>query len=147
MMLRMDGRSTAPEPANDPSVQLAQTFGSRLTQLRGVRGWKQRELSRRAEIDPGRLSKLERGVARVTVPELMRLSQALKASLDELVFGAPDSLEGERHRLLREIERVGGPQAVECATRLLQGLVLSYLAPSGASTEPTHGMEERHGSR
>jgi transcriptional regulator with XRE-family HTH domain len=146
MMLRMDARSTDREPAGDPLEEFSQAFGSRLTQLRGARGWKQRELSRRAEIDPGRLSKLERGVARVSVPELIRLSLALGAGLDELVFGAPNSLEGEWHRLLQDLEGAGGAQAVACATRLLQALLLSYQAPAGASSARPHDARQAHGS-
>lgn len=147
MMLHMDARSTVPEPAGDPLGEFSRTFSSRLTQLRGRRGWKQRELSRRAEIDPGRLSKLERGVARVSVPELIRLSMALGSGLDELVFGAPTRLEGEWQRLLRELERAGGPRALDCATRLLQALVQGYQAPSAVSLERTYEMEESHEPR
>jgi transcriptional regulator with XRE-family HTH domain len=146
MMLRMDARSTGREPAGDPLEEFSQAFGSRLTQLRGTRGWKQRELSRRAGIDPGRLSKLERGVARVSVPELIRLVQALGSGLDQLVFGAPNSIEGEWHRLLRDLEGAGGAQAVACATRLLQALLLSYRAPAGASSAGPHGATEAHGT-
>jgi transcriptional regulator with XRE-family HTH domain len=101
-----------------------------LTQLRRVRGWNQRELSHRSTIDPGRLSKLERGVARVSVAELIRLSSVLETGLDELVFGSPVNLEGKWHRLLGELEKSGGPRAVDCATRLLQALVFSYRLPT-----------------
>ena len=147
MMLRMDARSTAPGEASSALEDLSEAFGSRLTQLRGARGWRQRELSRRAEIDPGRLSKLERGVARVSVPELIRLSLALGAGLDELVFGAAASLEGEWHRLLQELEEAGGPQALDCATRLLQALVLGYRGPAQAPSGKPHAAEESRGGR
>src|SRR5262245_22916666 len=143
MMLRMDGRSTALE---EPAEELAEALGSRLTQLREVRGWKQRELSRRAEIDPGRLSKLERGVARVSVPELIRLSLALGAGLDELVFGSTVSPERKWYRLFQELEKAGGPQAVDCATRWLQALVLGYRHPAGPAGRP-HEVEEGHAAR
>ena len=112
-----------------------------------MRGWKQRELSRRAEIDPGRLSKLERGVARVSVPELIRLSRALGTGLDELVFGSAASLEGEWHRLLGELEKVGGSPALDCATRLLQALVLGYHVPAGAPLGRTHEVKDGYGAR
>jgi transcriptional regulator with XRE-family HTH domain len=147
MMLRMDARSTALADLEGPGEELAKAFGSRLTQLREVRGWKQRELSRRAEIDPGRLSKLERGVARVSVPELIRLSRALGSGLDELVFGAAVSLERKWHRLFQELEKAGGPQAVDCATRWLQALVLGYRDPAGVLPERPREVEEGHGAR
>ena len=125
--------------------ELSQTLGSRLMQLRRLRGWNQRELSRRSTIDPGRLSKLERGVARVSVPELIRLSSALGTGLDELVFGSPVSLEEKWHRLLGELEKSGGSRAIDCATRLLQALVLGYRVPTAVSeasdTEHTSGKD------
>ncbi len=147
MMLRMDGRSTALEDPGGPGEEFSEAFGSRLTQLREVRGWKQRELSRRAEIDPGRLSKLERGVARVSVPELIRLSLALGAGLDELVFGVVASLERKWYRLFQELEKVAGPQAVDFATRWLQALVLVYRQPTGVVSGGPRDVEERHGDR
>jgi len=149
MMLRMDGRSTGleeVEETSDPLEDFSRTFGSRLTQLRGARGWKQRELSRRAGIDPGRLSKLERGVARVSVPELIRLSLALGAGLDELVFGASASLEGEWHRLLREVEEAGGPPAVDCATRMLQAFAFGFRIPISALQGNAREAEAGHGA-
>ena len=146
MMLRMDARSTALDEPEAPAEELAEAVGSRLTQLREVRGWKQRELSRRAEIDPGRLSKLERGVARVSVPELIRLSLALGAGLDELVFGSAASPERKWYRLFQELEKVGGPQAVDCATHWLQALVLGYRFPAGLAGRPRE-VEEGHGVR
>jgi len=125
MMLHMASESTelaAPSADSDARRDL----GSRLTQLRGTRGWKQRELARRAQIDPGRLSKLERGVHRASVDELVRLSRALNAGLDEIVFGASMTLEGKWQRLLRELESAGGSAALDCAARLVQALVLSF---------------------
>jgi hypothetical protein len=49
----------------------------------------------------------------------------LSTSLDELVFGVPAGREGERHRLLAELERLG-PPATDCGLRLLQALVLIF---------------------
>lgn len=124
-MLHMDVRAAPPNGTKRTEEDFWQAFGSRLAQLRGGKGWKQRELSRRAGIDPGRLSRLERGVARVTAAELIRFSTALGAGLDELVFGAAISLEGEWRRLLGELERTG-PRAIECGIRLLRALVLGF---------------------
>jgi transcriptional regulator with XRE-family HTH domain len=120
-MLHMDGRSTIP-PAGNSEENFRRALGSRLTQRRRTKGWTQRELARRAQVDPGRLSKLERGVHRASLDELVRLSLALNAGLDELVFGA-SSLEGSWQRLLRELEESGGSSALDCATRLLRALV------------------------
>ncbi|HEX4498060.1 MAG TPA: helix-turn-helix domain-containing protein [Thermoanaerobaculia bacterium] len=120
-MLRMDGRATV-SPAGNAEENFRRALGSRLTQLRRTKGWTQRELARRAQVDPGRLSKLERGVHRTSLDELVRLSLALNAGLDELVFGA-STLEDSWRRLLRELEESGGAPALDCATRLLRALV------------------------
>jgi transcriptional regulator with XRE-family HTH domain len=120
----MDGRSTVP-PGGNGDDDLGRTFGARLTQRRRTKGWTQRELARRAQVDPGRLSKLERGVHRASLDELTRLSLALNAGLDDLVFGA-SSLEGSWQRLLRELEDAGGAPALDCATRLLRALAHGY---------------------
>jgi transcriptional regulator with XRE-family HTH domain len=120
----MDGRSTVP-PVENPEDDLRRALGVRLTQLRKAKGWSQKELARRAQVDPGRLSKLERGVHRASLDELTRLSVALNTGLDELVFGA-SSLEVSWQRLLRELEESGGAPALDCATRLLRALVHEF---------------------
>ena len=124
MMLHMASEST--ELVAPGADAARKTLGARLTQLRRAKGWKQRELARRAQIDPGRLSKLERGVHRASVDELVRLSLALSAGLDEIVFGASVTLEGKWQRLLGELESVGGPAALDCAARLVQALVSCF---------------------
>jgi transcriptional regulator with XRE-family HTH domain len=124
MMLHMDVGAAPPEETGTTEDGAWDAFGVRLAQLRRGKGWTQRELSRRAGIDPGRLSRLERGVGRVTAAELVRFSKALGAGLDEIVFGT-SSPESEWHRLLRELERTG-PRAIDCGLRLLRALVLGF---------------------
>jgi len=124
-MLRMD--EFAPRLSGGENPLPASNFrdiGSRLTLLRTTRGWRQRELSRRAGFDPPRLSRIERGKARVTLPELVRLGMALEIGLDELVFGHPPSLEGEWANLVRELARALGEDDLACARRLLRALVV-----------------------
>ena len=122
-MLRMDRSASVPMTIEDLAARLYRDIGSRLTKLRATRGWQQRELSRRARFDPPRLSRIERGVARVTLAELVRLGQALEAGLDELVFGHPVPLEGEWAHLLRDLEKALTPEELVGAKRLLRALV------------------------
>ena len=130
-MLRMDDEAALLTEAGRWTRPFRQAFGSRLAQLRRMRGWKQKELARRAQIDSGRLSKLERGVVRTSAAELVRLSLTLGTALDELVFGAAMSLETDWQRLRREIEKAGGPPALDCATRMLRGFALSFSRMEG----------------
>jgi transcriptional regulator with XRE-family HTH domain len=126
IMLRMDDEATLLTEAGRWTRPFRQAFGYRLAQLRRMRGWKQRELARRTQIDSGRLSKLERGVVRVSAEELVRLSLALSTTLDELVFGTATSLEAGWQRLREEIEEAGGQPALDCATRMLRVFALSF---------------------
>jgi transcriptional regulator with XRE-family HTH domain len=130
-MLRMDDEATLLAEAGRWTRPFRQAFGSRLAQLRRMKGWKQGELARRAQIDSGRLSKLERAVVRVSAAELIRLSLALGIALDELVFGAATNLEADWQRLRREIEKAGGPPALDCATRMLRMFALSFSRMEG----------------
>ena len=130
-MLRMDDEAALLTEAGDGTAAFRQALGSRLAQHRRTRGWKQRELARRAQIDPGRLSKLERGVVRASAAELIRLSLALGTALDELVFGAATNLEADWQRLRREIEKAGGPPALDCATRMLRMFAQSFSRMEG----------------
>ena len=129
----MDGGSTILAAENGEG-DLRRRLGVRLTELRRARGWTQRELARRSQINPGRLSKLERGVHRASLDEVTRLSLALNAGLDELVFGA-SSLEGSWQRLLRGLEEAGGPPALDCATRMLRALIHGYQHPDSRREE------------
>jgi len=133
IMLRMDDEATLFTEAGRWTRPFRQAFGSRLAQLRRMRGWKQRELARRAQIDSGRLSKLERGVVRASAAELIRLSLTLGVTLDELVFGAATSLEADWQRLRGEIEKAGGPPALDCATRMLRAFALSFQMGNGTA--------------
>jgi len=49
--------------------------------LRKRRGWTLRELGRRAGIDPGNLSRLERGVDRIGPKTAMRLARAFRVGM------------------------------------------------------------------
>ena len=140
IMLRMDDEAAVLAEAGGWTRPFRKAFGSRLAQLRQMRGWKQKELARRAQIDSGRLSKLERGVVRASAADLVRLSLTLGVALDELVFGIATSLETDWQRLRGEIEKAGGPPALDCATRMLRAFALSFQMGNGTSDFKTGGM-------
>lgn len=130
-MLHMDKFAPLLLASGDLPASYYRDIGSRLTKLRATRGWRQRELSRRARFDPPRLSRIERGKARVTLPELVRLGMALETGLDELVFGPPPTLEGEWPHLLRELEKALGEDDLACARKLLRAFVLGLRGLQG----------------
>lgn len=101
--------------------------GSRIVERRSARGWKQRELARRTGIEPGRLSRIERGLAGPSLDEMARLKNAFGGSVDELLFGeAPAGPEGSLDELARDLERLGSRGEVAILRRLFQLLVLGY---------------------
>jgi transcriptional regulator with XRE-family HTH domain len=101
-------------------------LGSRIVELRSSRGWKQVELSRRAGLEPPRLSRIENGRSVPTLGELARLREALQAGLDEIVFGDPAA--GALRRLATELKPDGARSGIETLERLLHYLVRGYQA-------------------
>lgn len=140
IMLRMDDEATLFTEAGRWSKPFRQALGFRVAKLRRMRGWKQQELARRTQIDSGRLSKVERGVVRASAGELVRLSLTLGIGLDELVFGAATNLEADWQRLRGEIENAGGRPALDCATRMLRAIALSFQMGNGTADSKNGGM-------
>jgi len=62
-------------------------IGARIRQLRKLHQppWSMNRLAMLAEIDPGQLSRAERGLAGLSLPALARIAGLLKVSLAELV--------------------------------------------------------------
>lgn len=111
---------------NRQTVHL-QALGSRIVERRNARGWKQRELARRTGIEPGRLSRIERGLALPNLEEIARLKDAIETSVDELLFGeAPAGPEGSLDELARDLDRLGSRGEIAILRRLLQLLILGY---------------------
>lgn len=123
-------------PARRPTLAFTwDDFGrlaARIKQLRAERGWTHRELSRRAEIAPDRLSRLERG-SPIRGDELAALSGAFGLSLDELVLapprgGAPDQLD----QLARQVRAAVPAEDLPALLRLARALVEGLRARRGA---------------
>lgn len=111
---------------NRQTVHL-QALGFRIVERRNARGWKQRELARRTGIEPGRLSRIERGLASPNLDEIARLKDAIETSVDELLFGeAPAGPEGSLDELARDLDRLGSRGEIAILRRLLQLLILGY---------------------
>lgn len=83
-------------------------MGVRLAQARTAAHLSQETLAERVGISPGHLSKLERGVAAVSLADLNRICEALSAEPDWILFGqqapaTPDQL-ARLERLVRQCD-------------------------------------------
>jgi transcriptional regulator with XRE-family HTH domain len=123
----MPNRNVANTTKRPSPKEHLRALGSRIVERRNTRGWKQRELARRTGIEPGRLSRIERGIASPNLDEMTRLKEAFAGSVDELLFGeAPAGPEGSLDQLARELDRLGSRNEIAVLRRLLQLLVLGY---------------------
>ncbi|MGH9337898.1 MAG: helix-turn-helix domain-containing protein, partial [Vicinamibacteria bacterium] len=79
-------------PLESPSKK---TIGERVRGLRVRRGKTQVELAKQLGMNQSNLSEVERGVRGLTIQQLMKLSKALSASSDEILFGSSSKREAD----------------------------------------------------
>ena len=102
-------------------------LGSRVLELRNERGWNQKELAQRAGIHTTRLSKLERGLGRPSLNEVMGLADALGLRLDDLL-GRDGPPRTRPSRLIHEFETLASAEELAGMSCLLQILLAGYRA-------------------
>lgn len=78
-------------------------IGKRLREIRKKRGYTQEEVSERAGISAQHCSGIECGSAKVSLPALVRLCNALDATPDDVLA---DSVNRPTHRLSKDVEEV-----------------------------------------
>jgi len=78
-------------------------LGERVRKLRKVSGITQAQLGETSQVEPSNISHIERGATKVSLPTLMRIANALNASLDELVY---DSINNNRHISVNELNEI-----------------------------------------
>lgn len=64
------------------------SIGKRIRELRTARKWTQETLAEISSVEPSNISHIERGATKVSLPTLIRIANALEATLDELVYGS-----------------------------------------------------------
>jgi transcriptional regulator with XRE-family HTH domain len=62
-------------------------LGVRIKQLREAKDWSQNELSRKAKVDQGLISRLEDGVGNPGLKTLAAIAKALRVTISELTRG------------------------------------------------------------
>ena len=115
---------TTRRPAGKETLR---ALGTRIVERRMARGWKQRELARRTGIEPGRLSRIERGLAVPNLEELVCFKDAFAGSVDELLFGElPARPDGSLDELARDLQQLASRPEIALLRRLYQLLVQGY---------------------
>ncbi len=69
-------------------------IGARIKELRKSKGWTQERLGELSRIEPCNISHIERGAAKLSLPTLISIANALEATLDEIVY---DNLNKSSH--------------------------------------------------
>jgi transcriptional regulator with XRE-family HTH domain len=116
----------AQQPLPGLTEQDLRLLGRRIAQRRRSRGWKQKHLALQASIEPGRLSRLERGKAMPKLQEVVNLRWVLGGTLDELVFEAEPLSLDRLTQFLREVEQLATEEQVQMLAKLLHVLVLGF---------------------
>lgn len=80
--------------------------GQRIRAIRKKRGMTQERLAELAEISPQHCSGIETGAAKVSLPALVKIANALNASMDELLLDSISAV--EKPSLMKEVETVFG---------------------------------------
>lgn len=88
----MAPRKTEGEPT------LAETFGTVVRAFREKAGLTQDKLAYHADITPGYMSQIERGIKNATLPILWNLARALKLKPSDLVRDAEKKFHGKESR-------------------------------------------------
>ncbi|MEC0935463.1 helix-turn-helix domain-containing protein [Bacillus atrophaeus] len=76
------------------------TIGQRIAYLREKKGWSQRELARRLDIDKAVMNRIEKGTRPINDSEIIRLSQIFECSTDYLLKG--ESIEKKTDEILND---------------------------------------------
>lgn len=125
----------------------AETLGERIALLREERGWTQKDLAKRARISVAFLSEIENDKRNPSTEVLLRISEALGASLDYLVTGRTD-VEPTRRPLLIPAELAAAAErngwSVGHAADLLRarGIVLERRSRDGSRSQKDWSAED-----
>jgi len=121
-----DNRTKFDETALRAIEELLLQIGPRVARLRDESGWLQTELSRRTEIQPARISRIERGKVKPRLDELIRLSRAFLMPLDELVFGTARTDETGDESLLRALLSTASPEDLQAFRRFFHIFLIGF---------------------
>ena len=78
-------------------------IGERIRHFRKAMHMTQARLGEISQVEPSNISHIERGATKVSLPTLVKIANALRVSLDDLVY---DSIENNRHISVKELDKM-----------------------------------------
>jgi len=99
--------------------------GQRIRELRDSRGIRQVELARILSVHQTNISAMERGTRALTIHQVMKLSRALKVSVDEILNGTTTVPARIDRRFLRRLEKID--QLSKRDKQILLGTIDAFL--------------------
>ncbi len=111
-------------------------FPKRLVELRKKRGYTQQATADKVSLHVSQIKRYEAGAAQPTLETLVRLANALRVSLDELVFSENElDLDEKMKKLFIAVEQLKeSEQAI--IREVIDGMIVKYEVKRLASTSP-----------
>ena len=97
-----------------------QSIGRRIKEFRVARNWTRAKLAEESGTEPSNISHIERAATKVSLPTLIRISNALEVSLDEIVYGSLVKNDHISYRMLEEVISDCTPQELQALLESLQ---------------------------
>ena len=63
------------------------SIGNQIKERRVAKGWTQAKLAEESGVEPSNISHIERAATKLSLPTLVNITNALGATLDEIVYG------------------------------------------------------------
>jgi len=98
-------------------------IGARIKEIRSKRGITQDQLSERMEINPKYLSSIERGKENPTLNTLLKLSESLEVSLDEVFSFVEIEDPDKRKSLLISLLDEANDEQLKLAFKILSAII------------------------
>lgn len=114
--------------------------GQRIRAIRKKRGMTQERLAELAEISPQHCSGIETGAAKVSLPALVKIANALNASMDELLLDSISAV--AKPEMMKEVEAVFADASAD-----EMYLMLSQAQNAERSTGPEMALDDQQPGR
>lgn len=97
-------------------------FGTRIRNLRRVKGWTQEYLAGKMDVSQNYLSSIERGRENQTFDMLIKLSEALKVEMWELFDFGHEASPGELRELLNKFTKEVDDEKLRLAIKVIRAI-------------------------